>query len=64
MSANFDDLFTSDCKHCGDALAWEWNEDNVHFTSTCSCLAEYSLTPTAAVFEQTNDVEDDEPSEE
>jgi hypothetical protein len=51
MSDEFDIVFESLSPCCGDALHWEWNENELFFHSECGCLKRYNLRPIAAEVE-------------
>lgn len=42
---SFDDAYYSTCGACGEALEWEWQEDDLCFEAMC-CLKKHKLTPT------------------
>jgi len=52
---DFEHLYEEPCG-CGDALDWQWNEDDVIFQATCSfCFRAYSLTPRGGEIEEIED---------
>jgi len=49
---DFEHLYEEPCG-CGDALAWNWNEEDIIFQATCSfCFREYTLTPRTGEVEE------------
>lgn len=61
----FGDLYLSPCETCGaDLEDWEWLEDDMVFTASCTCGADYRLEPTAAVLTmESGDLLDDDEEE-
>lgn len=41
---SFDDAYYATCPTCGEALEWEWQEDDLFFEASC-CLKTHKLTP-------------------
>jgi hypothetical protein len=62
----FSELYISECENCGNDLEdWVWLQDDMIFTTSCSCGAQYTIEPvTANLICENDNVGDDNDDEE